>query len=71
MKKLSQKKQLEKIKKKYGERFAKMCRARFSTILDEEGKLYEILESLFANNSDNLFEDIQDSNVEDSFVDLI
>ena len=35
-------KELKRIKKAYGERFMKMCRTHFPTILDYDGKLYEI-----------------------------
>ena len=40
--------ELRKIKKLYGEDFAKLCRVHFSRLLDEEGKLTEILLKLFA-----------------------
>ena len=40
--------ELKKIKKLYGEDFAKLCRTLFSRILDDEGKLLEILLSKFA-----------------------
>ena len=40
--------ELKKIKKIYGEDFAKLCRSLFSTILEEEGKLLDILTKNFA-----------------------
>lgn len=40
--------ELKKIKKLYGEDFAKLCRTHFSRILDNEGKLLEILLQSFA-----------------------
>lgn len=52
-------KELKKIKKVYGEKFMKLCRELFPDILEEEGKLFDILESSFANNSRTLYEDIQ------------
>ena len=57
--------ELRKIKKLYGEDFAKLCRVHFSRLLDEEGKLTEILLKLFAPshslydelmNQDRIFE---------------
>ncbi len=40
--------ELNKIKKDiYGERFAKLCRELFPTILEQEGALYSILTSKF------------------------
>ena len=50
--------ELKKIKKIYGERFAKLCRELFPQILEEEGKLTEILKRNFATNSCSLGEDI-------------
>ena len=40
--------ELKRIKKLYGEDFAKLCRTLFSRILDDEGKLLEILLQTFA-----------------------
>ena len=54
--------ELKKIKKIYGERFAKLCRELFPTILEEEGKLTEILDTKFANNGHCLGKDIIKSN---------
>lgn len=53
----------ENLKKKYGEKFAKLCRTLFPTILEKEGLLSEIIESKFAPNK-SLYEDItQDGNI--------
>lgn len=59
--------ELKKIKKVYGERFMKMCRELFPDILEEEGKLFEILESSFSNNSKTLYEDIQNGELQYKF----
>jgi len=42
--------ELKKIKKVYGEDFAKLCRELFPTILEKEGLLFEILIEKFAPN---------------------
>lgn len=68
---MSQEQELRKIKKAYGEKFMKMCRARFSEILDEEDKLYEMLQSTFPSTSTTLYEDIHCSHLENEFVDYI
>lgn len=44
---MASKDELKKIKKLYGERFMHLCRELFPTLLEEEGKLYEILSSTF------------------------
>ena len=44
------------IKKKYGEKFSKLCRDLFPSII-EENKLYEVLSSLFYENH-FLYDDI-------------
>ncbi len=59
--------ELNKIKKTYGERFMKMCREYFSTILEKEGVLYEILTSSFADNSKTLYDDIKGNSLENNF----
>lgn len=58
------------LKRKYGENFAKFCRTNFPGILEEEGKLSEILESKFTP-SHYLFEDIQEQNQETAFKNFI
>ena len=55
---MAETKEYKKIKKIYGETFAKLCRELFPTILEEEGKLSEILEKKFANNGRTLGEDV-------------
>ena len=59
--------ELNKIKKMYGENFIKLCRELFPTILEQEGKLYELLNSLFADNCKTLYDDIINNNLESSF----
>ncbi len=59
--------ELGKIKKRYGENFMKLCRELFPTILEEEGKLYEILYSSFSNNSRTLYQDILDNGLKAEF----
>lgn len=63
--------ELNKIKKTYGERFMKMCREYFPTILEKEGELFNILTSTFANNSKTLYEDIRNNNCESKFKNYI
>ena len=60
-------KELEKIKKIYGERFMKLCREFFPTILEKEGVLLEVLTSKFGANCKNLYEDIINSENEYEF----
>lgn len=43
-------KELDKIKKYYGEKMMHMCREMFPRILEDEGALLGILESRFAHN---------------------
>lgn len=62
---------LKKIKKTYGERFMKMCRTHFPTILEADDKLYEILQKNFSDTSEKLYEDIQKGKLEDRFVDFV
>lgn len=45
--------ELKKIKKTYGENFMKMCRSLFPTLLEDEGKLYEILNMSFSKKLSN------------------
>ena len=58
------------LKRKYGENFAKFCRENFSTILEQEGLLSEILESKFTP-SHYLFEDIVSQKKQLRFKDYI
>ena len=57
---------LKVIKKKYGEDFAKLCRKLFPTLLEEEGRLSNIIISNF-NESRNLYHDIVEENYESGF----
>ena len=61
---------LIKIKDKYGEKMMQLCRKLFSTILEEEGKLFELLSSHFVY-SKYLYEDIVKNSLEDSFKNYI
>ena len=63
--------ELKKIKKIYGEKFMHLCRELFSTILEKEGKLYEILSSSFSENCKTLYDDIVDNNLEYELKDYI
>lgn len=62
---------LRKIKKAYGERFMKMCRTHFPTILEQGDKLYEILQENFSDTSETLYEDLQRGDLEERFVDFV
>lgn len=64
---MSESNELKKIKKIYGENFMHFCREMFPTILEEEGKLYSILTSLFAENCKTLYEDIKRNKLETEF----
>ena len=63
--------ELKKIKKMYGEKFMHLCRELFPGILEQEGKLYEILTSAFAGNSRSLYEDITSAGLEGDFKNYI
>lgn len=63
--------ELKKIKKKYGENFAKLCRTLFPTILETEGRLYEILTTYFSNNSRTLYEDLTKNGLEEKFKNFV
>ena len=56
-------KDLEIIKKKYGENMMKLCRELFPSILEEEGVLSKIILSNFYPNH-NLYDDIIDNKLE-------
>lgn len=64
-------KELKKIKKIYGERFAHLCRDMFPAILESEGKLLTILEETFSHNCNSLYESITQNYLEIDFKDLI
>ena len=61
---------LLKIKDKYGEKMMHLCRKQFSTILEEEGKLFSLLSDHFAF-SKSLYEDIVNNSLEEYFKDYI
>ena len=63
--------ELKKIKKKYGENFMKLCRELFPTILEKEGRLYEILTSTFSDNCKTLYEDLTKENLQYQFKEII
>ena len=63
--------ELKKIKKTYGEDFMHWCRENFPTILEKEGRLYEILTSRFAGNSKTLYNDIMASRLDMKLKDFI
>ena len=62
--------ELKQIKKKYGEHMMHLCRTLFPTILNEEGKLIEILDSTFGHPK-YLYEDIIEKNAVSNFKDFI
>lgn len=68
---MTQEEELKKIKKVYGENFMKMCRTLFPIVLEEEGKLYEILSSTFSDNCRTLYEDITANELESEFKNII
>ncbi len=61
---------LNRIKKKYGEKFAHLCRGLFPTILETEGLLPGIIESKFYSNK-FLYDDIINNNLELRFQSFI
>ena len=63
--------ELKKIKKTYGENFMKLCRNLFPTLLEQEGRLYEILATSFSTNCKTLYEDITQAELEDEFKSYI
>jgi len=63
-------KDLEKIKKLYGENFAKLCRSLFPTILETEGLLVELMTKNFAP-SRCLYDDIVNNGLTEYFTDFI
>lgn len=64
------KKDFEQIKKKYGEDFAKFCRTHFSTILETDGLLLNILEQNFYPTK-FLFNDLVKTHSENNFINYI
>lgn len=63
--------ELKKIKKIYGEKFMKLCRELFPTILEQEGKLLQILSQSFSENCKNLYEDIRNQSIEAEFKNYV
>lgn len=64
-------KELKQIKNIYGEKFKNLCRDMFPTIIEQEGKLLEILQKKFAYNCNSLYEAITNNNLENEFKELI
>ena len=61
---------LRMIKRYYGEQMMHLCRKSFSTILENEGLLFRIIDDNFAHNK-FLYDDIVDSNLIEEFIDFI
>lgn len=61
---------LNKIKKKYGEKFAHLCRKLFPTILETNGLLYRLIESKFYPNK-FLYDDIINNKLVSLFQNFI
>ncbi len=62
--------ELKQIKKKYGERMMHLCRELFPTIINDEGKLINILDSTFGHPK-YLYDDIIDQNCVTEFKNFI
>ncbi len=54
------------LKKYYGEKFSRLCRDLFPSILEEEGKLFNIIDNHFAH-SHNLYDDLITNDCLDDF----
>ena len=61
---------LKRIKKRYGEKMAHLCRELFPTLLETDGLLYELISSKFAPNK-FLYEDIIEQDKVEEFKDFI
>ena len=68
---MSNSKELNRIKKLYGEKFMHLCRSLFPTLLEQEGLLTEVLKSSFATNSRTLYDDIVNYYLEEEFKNYI
>lgn len=68
---MSNSKELNRIKKLYGEKFMHFCRSIFPTLLEQEGLLTEVLKSSFATNSRTLYDDIVNNDLEEEFKNYI
>ena len=62
--------ELKKIKKKYGEEMAHFCRENFSSILETEGLLFEILNKRFEPTT-RLYDDLCNNELVDEFITFI
>lgn len=51
-------KELKKIKKKFGEKMMHLCRELFPSLLEYEGRVYEVLSSNFSENCKSLYDDL-------------
>ena len=63
-------KDLRSIKKHYGENMMHLCRKLFPTILEEEGKLFELMQTSFYDNR-YLYDDLVNYNLTTEFKDYI
>ena len=63
-------KDLEIIKKQYGENFAKLCRKLFPTVLETDGLLSEIITAHFAPTR-SLYDDLIQNKLEEKFESYI
>ena len=68
---MSESNELKKIKKMYGEKFMKLCREFFPTILEHQGLLTKILTSSFSTNSRTLNEDIRQFGLEEELKNFV
>ena len=68
---MSNSKELNRIKKLYGEKFMHFCRSIFPTLLEQEGLLTNVLKSSFATNSRTLYDDIVNYYLEEEFKNYI
>ena len=68
---MSNSKELNRIKKLYGEKFMHFCRSIFPTLLEQKGLLTEVLKSSFATNSRTLYDDIVNNDLEEEFKNYI
>ena len=68
---MSNSKELNRIKKLYGEKFMHLCRSLFPTLLEQEGLLTNVLKSSFATNSRTLYDDIVNNDLEEEFKNYI
>ena len=58
------------LKKKYGEKFAKLCRSLFPSLLEKESQLSGLITEKFAE-SKFLYEDIVNNSLQNSFKNYI